>query len=87
MVGGVGDDCVSEGGFRVYGCRPIDEGLVDSYVEVICAVVGLCFSSEFHVEVDCIEVHVYAINVCVVGVVDYQDVVHVAKISSDLVFV
>jgi hypothetical protein len=37
--------------------------------------------------VECVEVHVYAINVCVVGVVDYQNVVHVAKLSNDLVLV
>ena len=87
MGGGVGDDCVSEGGFPVYGCHPIGWGLLDSDFEVIYAVVGLCFSSEFHVGVECVEVHVYAINVCVVGVVDYQNVVHVAKLSNDLVLV
>ena len=87
VVGGEGDDCVSEGGFPVYGCHPIGGGLLDSDVEVIYAFVGFCFSSEFHVGMDCVEVLVYAINVCVVGVVDYQDIVHVAKISNDFVFI
>jgi len=75
MVGGVGDNCVSEGRFPVYGYHPFGGGLVDSDVKLIYDVVGLNFCSEFHVGVDCIEVHVYAINVCVVGVAYYQDVV------------
>ena len=45
MVGGVGDNCVSEGGFPVYACHPVGGGLVDSNVKVIYAVVGLCFCS------------------------------------------
>jgi hypothetical protein len=50
-------------------------------VKVIYAVVGLCLCSEFHIGVDCVEVSVYVINVRVVGVVNYQDVINVAKIS------
>ena len=53
---------------------------MDSNVQVIYAVVGFCFCSEFYVEVDRNEVFAYAINVCVVGVVDYQDAIDVAKI-------
>jgi len=87
MVGGVRDNCVCVGGFPVYGCHPFGGGLVNSNVKVIYTVVGLCFCSEFHVGVDRVEVFVYAINVRVVGVVNYQDIINVAKISYNLVLV
>ena len=80
MVGGVRDNCVCVGGFPEYGCHTIGWGLMDSNVQVIYAVVGFCFCSEFYVGVDRVEVFVYAINICVVGVVDYQDIIDVAKI-------
>ena len=39
----------------------------------------LFFCSEFHVGVDRVEVFTCAVDVCVVGVVNYQDVVNVVK--------
>ena len=87
MVGGARDDYVGEGGFPVDGGHPIGGGPVDCNVKVIYPVVGLCFCSEFYVGVDHVEVITYAIDVCVVGVVNYQNVVNVAKVSCNLVLV
>ena len=36
---------------------------------------------------DRVEFHVYAINVCVVGVINYQDVINIVEICYDLVLV
>jgi hypothetical protein len=81
MVGGVRDDFVCEGGFPVYGGHTVGGGLVVSNVKVIYAVVGFCFCGEFHVGVDRIKILLYVVNVYVVGVINYQDVVDIAKIS------
>jgi len=37
--------------------------------------------------VDHVEVFVYAINVCVVGVVNYEDVINIAEILYNVVLV
>ena len=80
VVGGIWDDYVCESGFTVYGSHRIDGGPVDSNVKVIYLVVGLCFCSRLHVRVDRVEDFRYVIDVCVVGVVDYQNV-NVPKVS------
>jgi len=85
MVGGIKNDCVREGGFPVYGGHPIGEGPVDCNVKVIYPVVGLRYCSEFHVDVDRYEVFTYAVDVCVVAVVNYQDDGNLAKVSCNLV--
>ena len=86
-MGGVWDDCVYESGFPVYGRHPNGGGPVDCNVKVLYLVVGLCFCSKLHVGVDRVEVITYVINVCVVGVIDYQNVVNIGKISCNLVLV
>ena len=88
MVGGVWDDCVCERGFSVYGGHPVGGGSVDCNVKgIYLVVVGLCFCSELHVGVDRVEVFTYAIDVCVVGVVNYQNAVNVAKVFCNLMLV
>jgi len=87
MVGGVSDDCICESGFTVCGGHPIGGGPVDCNVKVIYLVVGLCFCKELHVGVDHVEVFTHVIDVCVVGVVNYRNVVNVAKVSCDFVLV
>jgi len=78
VVGGVRGECVREGRFPVYGCHPIVGGPVYCNVKVIYPV-GLRYCSEFHVGVDRVEIFTYAVDVCGVGVLNYQDVVNVAK--------
>ena len=34
-----------------------------------------------------VEVFLYVIDVCVAGIINYQDVIHISKICSDVVFV
>ena len=60
---------------------------MDCNVKVTYLVVGLSFCSKFQVVVDRVEVITYVTDVCVVGIVDYQNVVNVAKVSCNLVLV
>jgi hypothetical protein len=69
VVRGVWDDCIHEGGFSVYGGRPVGGGSVDCNVEVIYFVIRFCFCCERHFGVDCVEVILYVTDVCVVGVI------------------
>ena len=80
-------DFVRDGGFRVHGGHLIVGGPVNCNVKEIYSVVGLRFCSEFHVRVDRIEVFTYAADVRVFGIINYQDDVNVAKVSSNLVLV
>ena len=87
IVGGVRDDYVCESGFTLNGSHPIGGGPVECNVKVIHPVVELCFCSKLHVGVDRVEVIKYVIDACVVGVVDYRNVVNVEKVSCNLVLV
>ena len=70
VVGGVGDDCVRECGFSMYGGYPVCGVSLDCDVQVVYFIVGFCFGCEFGVWVDLVEVGLCVIDVCVVGVVN-----------------
>ena len=58
---------------------------MDCNVKVIYLFVELCFCKALHDGVGRVEVFTHVIDVCVVGVVNYQNVVNVAKVSCNLV--
>ena len=60
---------------------------MDGNMQVIYFVVGFCFCSEFYVGVDSVEVVLYVVDVSVSGVIDYQDVINVSKITHNFMFV
>ena len=60
---------------------------MDSNVKVIYLATGFSFCSELHVRVDRVEVILYVIDVCVSGIINYQNVVYVVQVSCNLVLV
>ena len=74
-------------GFSIYGNFPVGGDPVDSNIQEIQLVVGFCFCCELHVWVVCVEVLLYVVNVRIVGVVDYQNIIDVLEVADDFVFV
>jgi len=87
VVRGVRDDAVREGRFPVYGGNPLSGCLMNGDVQEIYVVVGFRFSGKFHIGVQLVEVFLYVCDVCLAGVVYYQDVVYISKVGCDVVFV
>jgi len=61
-------------------------GLANNNVQKIYFVVGFRFCCELHDWVEHIKVMLYVFYVSVAGIINHQDVVHTAKICSDVVF-
>ena len=80
-------DCVCEGGFSVNEGHPVCGGPVDSNVQVMYFVIGFCFCSEFYVGVDGVEVVLYVVDVCVSGVINYQNVINLSKVTCNFILV
>ena len=76
-----------KGGFSVYGNLPVDGGSVDGDVYEIDLVVGFCFCCDIYVWVDCVEVILYVVDVCVAGVINYHYVIYISEVSDNFVFV
>jgi hypothetical protein len=80
------ENAVCERWFSVCRGYPICWGLVNSDVQKIYLVVRFWFCCKLHVWVEHTEVILYVFNVSVVGIINYQNVIDIAKICSDLVF-
>jgi len=87
VVRGIRDNAVCEGRFSVYGCCPFSRCLVDNDVQEVYLVTGFRFCCELHVRLERVKVHLYVVDVCVAGIINYQNVIHVSKICSDDVFI
>jgi len=59
---------------------------VNSNFQEIYFVIGFRFCCELHVWLERVKVILYIFAVCVARVVNYQNVVHISKVRSDVVF-
>ena len=59
---------------------------MDSNVKVMYFVIGFYFCCKLYVGVDGVEVVLYAVDVSVSGIVNYQNVINVAKITCNFKF-
>ena len=87
VVRGIRDDAVCEGRFSIYGGCPFSRCLMNSDFQEIYLFIGFRFCCELHVRVERVKVLLYVFDACVVGVVNYQNVIHISKICSDVVFI
>jgi hypothetical protein len=65
---------------------PLSWGLANSNVQEIYLLIGFRFCCELHVWVERVKVVLYVFDVSVVGVINYQNDVNIAKVCSDVVF-
>jgi hypothetical protein len=87
VVRGIWNDSIRKCRFSVHGDIPVHRGSMDGNVKEVYLVVCLAFCSELEFWVYCVEVILYVLNVCVVGVTDNQYVVYISEVFYDLVFV
>ena len=87
VVRGITGSAVCEGKFSVYGGCSFSRCLVDGYVQEVYLVIGFRFCCELHVRVERVKVLLYVFDVCVAGIINYQNVINVSKICSDVVFI
>ena len=73
--------------FSIYGGCPFSRCLMNSDVQEVYLVIGFRFCCELHVGVEHVKVLLCVIDVCVAGVINYQNVIHILEICSDIVFI
>ena len=85
VVRGIGDNSVCAGWFPVYGGYPFCWGLANSNVQKIYLVVRFWSAVNFMFGWSVLKSS-YVFEVSVAGIINYQSVINIAKVCSDVVF-
>ena len=60
---------------------------MDSNVKVMYFVIVFCFCCKLYGGVDGVEIVLYAVDVCVSGIINYRNVINATKITCNFMFV